>query len=98
MSLFNLFFLGSYLCCLSYAATGKAGQANENYPQLTVALHEKVAVLCCALCSSAGCSATMAAKASEGPAQGVGSEDNKALSQSAGNPSALFPGTGEGRA
>lgn len=48
--------------------------------------------------SSAGCSATTTAKASESPVQDVGSEDNKALSQSAGKPSAPTPGTGEGRA
>lgn len=113
MPLLNLFFLGSYLCCPSYVATGKAGQANEDYPQLTLALHEKAAVppsnvplrspglrasLETKTSSSASCSATMTAKASASLAQGVGSEGNKALSQSAGNPSAPIPGTGEDRA
>lgn len=48
--------------------------------------------------SSAGSSTTTAINVSEGPAQGVGSEDKKALSQSAGNPSAPVPGTGESKA
>lgn len=105
-------FLGSYLHCPSYVATGNAGQANEDYPQLTLALNEKVAVppgniplhfpslrtsLKRTTHSSAGHSATIATKTSEDPTQAVGSEANKALIQSSGNPSAPIPGTGEGR-
>lgn len=37
--LLNLIFLGSYLCCPSYIASGKAGQANEDYPHLTLLCH-----------------------------------------------------------
>lgn len=89
----------------------RAGQ--QDYPQLTLSLDEKVALppsnipLCSPslrmslerkTSSSAGWSATTAVAASEGPAQGVGSEDNEALNQSAGNPSAPVPGTGKSKA
>ena len=91
----------------------KTGQANEDYPQLTSAAHDKVALppgnipLCFPglrtslerkTSSSAGRSAIEPVKASEGPAQGVGSKGSKAPRQSAGNPSAPIPGTGEGGA
>lgn len=44
LPLLNLVFLEGYLCYPSYAATGKADQAKEVNPQLTLALDEKAAL------------------------------------------------------